>query len=106
MSCAAPIGGASLDGVDLSKATVIQGVVYRDGAPLVGAYVRLLDGSGEFTAEVPTGAAGQFRFFAAPGSWTVRTLAPGAQPVDRTVVAGEGVISEVDVTVVGIPVIV
>ena len=32
-----------------------------------GAYVRLLDRTGEFTAEVPTSATGQFRFFAAPG---------------------------------------
>ena len=43
--------------------------VTRDGEPVVG-YVRLLDGGGEFTAEVPTSATGQFRFFAAPGTWT------------------------------------
>ena len=30
--------------------------------------------SGEFTAEVVTSAAGQFRFFAAPGNWTMRAL--------------------------------
>ena len=39
-----------------------------------GAYVRLLDSSGEFTAEVPTSATGHFRFFAADGNWTLRTL--------------------------------
>lgn len=97
--CGATTGGVAVDGVDLAKETVIQGVVYRDDAPLAGAYVRLLDASGEFVAEVPTSTTGQFRFFAGPGTWTVRTLAPGAQPVDRSVVASKGAISSVDVTV-------
>ena len=39
----------------------------HDGRPVRRAYVRLLDRTGEFTAEVPTGASGDFRFFAAPG---------------------------------------
>ena len=39
-----------------------------------GAYVRLLDSTGEFTAEVVTSPEGVFRFFAAPGSWTLRAL--------------------------------
>ena len=39
-----------------------------------GAYVRLLDGTGEFTAEVVTSATGDFRFFAAPGDWTLSVL--------------------------------
>ena len=38
--------------------------------------MRLLDRTGEFTAEVPTSATGHFRFFAGPGEWTLRTLAP------------------------------
>ncbi len=75
---------------------MIQGVVTRDGQPVPGAYVRLLDGSGEFTAEVPTSATGAFRFFAAPGSWTLRTLAPGAT-VDRAVVAQLGQVADVEV---------
>ncbi|AYY14514.1 DUF1416 domain-containing protein [Actinobacteria bacterium YIM 96077] len=97
--CGATTGGVSLDDVDVAKETIIQGVVYRDDAPLAGAYVRLLDSSGEFTAEVPTSATGQFRFFAAPGTWTVRTLAPGAESVDRSVVASKGAVNTVDVTV-------
>jgi hypothetical protein len=97
--CGATTGGVALDGVDIAKETVIQGVVSRDDAPLAGAYVRLLDSTGEFTAEVPTSATGQYRFFAAPGEWTVRTLAPGAEPVNRTVVASKGAINTVDVTV-------
>jgi len=98
--CAAPPGGVPLDGVDLSTQSVIQGVVSRaDDHPLAGAYVRLHDASGEFTAEVPTDEDGGFRFFAAPGRWTVRTLAPRAQPVDRVVVAQRGVVAELEVTI-------
>ena len=95
-SCGAP---ANLDGVDVSTQAVISGVVRRVGAAVAGAYVRLLDASGEFAAEVPTDDTGQFRFFAAPGTWTVRTLAAGAEPVDRAVVAQRGVLAEVEVAV-------
>ena len=95
--CGAVAGGLSTEGIDVAKETVLQGVVRREGEPVGGAYVRLLDSSGEFTAEVPTSATGHFRFFAAPGTWQVRTLAPGAAPVDRTVVASQGSVVEVDV---------
>jgi hypothetical protein len=95
--CGVKAGGVSLDGVDVAKETVIQGVVERDGSPVGGAYVRLLDDSGEFTAEVPTSATGQFRFFARPGTWTLRTLAPRTTPVDRKVVAALGNVAEVEV---------
>ena len=97
--CGATTGGLSLDGINVAKEAIIQGVVTRDGHPVDGAYVRLLDRSGEFTAEVPTSATGHFRFFAAPGSWTLRTLAPKADPVDRQVVAQYGAVAEVAVTV-------
>jgi hypothetical protein len=39
-----------------------------------GAYVRLLDSTGEFVAEVVTSATGDYRFFAAPGTWTLSVL--------------------------------
>ncbi|HSK55833.1 MAG TPA: DUF1416 domain-containing protein [Jiangellales bacterium] len=97
--CGGKEGGVSLEGVDLTTQAVIQGVVRREGEPLAGAYVRLLDRSGEFTAEVPTSATGQFRFFAGPGRWTVRTLAPRATSVDRSVVARTGEVAEVEVHV-------
>ena len=97
--CGATTGGLSLDGINVSKEAIIQGVVTRDGQPVDGAYVRLLDRSGEFTAEVPTSATGQFRFFAAPGTWTVRTLAPKAEPVDRTVVAARGEVADGEVLI-------
>ena len=86
-------------GIDVTKEAVVQGVVLRGGEPVGGAYVRLLDSTGEFTAEVPTSATGHFRFFAAPGSWTLRVLAPGAATVDRTVVAEQGVVAEVEISV-------
>jgi hypothetical protein len=73
--CGAPDQAAPLPaGVDVEKETVITGVVEAEGTPVEGAFVRLLDASGEFTAEVVTSPAGQFRFFAAPGTWTLRAL--------------------------------
>jgi hypothetical protein len=94
--CGATTGGLSVEGIDLTKEAVIQGRVLRGGDPVAGAYVRLLDATGEFTAEVPTSATGHFRFFAGDGSWTIRTLAPGAR-ADRTVMAARGTVSEIDV---------
>jgi hypothetical protein len=95
--CGATAGGPSLAGIDVASETIIQGSVTRDGEPVTG-YVRLLDGGGEFTAEVPTSATGQFRFFAAPGNWTLRALVPGAT-VDRKVVAQQGNPTEVAIAV-------
>lgn len=97
-TCGATPGGPDISGIDLTTQTVIQGVILRDGeddgvpngAPVVNAYVRLLDSLGEFTAEVPTNVDGQFRFFAAPGSWTLVILAPGARK-ERKVIATKGV---------------
>lgn len=97
--CGAIQGGPSLEGVDVKNQAVIQGIVTRDGAPVGNAYVRLLDRTGEFTAEVPTSATGQFRFFAGPGEWTLRTLAPRAASVDATVKADIGHVAEVAVAV-------
>ena len=88
--CGATEGGLSLDGVDVAKEAVVQGQVTRDGEPVGNAYVRLLDRTGEFTAEVPTSATGHFRFFAADGEWTLRTLAPNAEVVDKKVTAAVG----------------
>ena len=96
-TCGATPGGPSLDGVDLSTQTVIQGVILKagvndsvpNGVPVTNCHVRLLDATGEFTAEVPTNLEGQFRFFAAPGSWTLVVQAPGAR-VEQTVVAVQG----------------
>ena len=74
--CAAPDQSAPIPaGVDLEKETVITGILTSaDGEAVGGAYVRLLDSTGEFTAEVVTSPEGVFRFFAAPGKWTLRAL--------------------------------
>lgn len=73
--CGAPDQTVELPpGTDLSKETVLAGKVLGGGEPVAGAFVRLLDGTGEFTAEVVTSPGGDFRFFAAPGDWTVRAL--------------------------------
>jgi uncharacterized protein DUF1416 len=95
--CGATTGGLSLDGVNVAKEAVIQGQVVRNDQPVGNAYVRLLDRTGEFTAEVPTSATGHFRFFAAEGDWTLRTLAPQVDPVDNPVHASVGSVAEVTV---------
>jgi hypothetical protein len=88
--CGATVGGLSLEGIDVAKETVIQGVVESSGQPVPGAFVRLLDASGEFTAEVVTSATGGFRFFAGPGSWTVRALSTlGAAQASVEAVGGD-----------------
>jgi uncharacterized GH25 family protein len=97
--CGAKEGGLSLDGVDVAKEAVVQGQVTHDGEPVGNAYVRLLDRTGEFTAEVPTSATGHFRFFAADGEWTLRTLAPNADSVDKTVTAAVGSVAEVTIPI-------
>jgi len=73
--CGAPAQTPTLPAhVDLNKETVIYGVVSSGDAPVPAAYVRLLDATGEFTAEVVTSATGDYRFFAAPGKWTLSVL--------------------------------
>jgi hypothetical protein len=73
--CGAPAQTPTLPAsVDLTKETVIYGVVTSGDAPVPAAYVRLLDATDEFTAEVVTSASGDFRFFAAPGDWTLSVM--------------------------------
>ena len=95
--CGAVKGGLPLDGVDINKEAIIQGQVLKGDVPVGNAYVRLLDRTGEFTAEVPTSASGHFRFFAGEGDWTLRTLAPQTDPIDTTVTAAKGSVAEVEI---------
>ncbi len=98
--CSAPRQGLTLPvSVDLEKETVITGrVVDRDGQTVGGAFVRLLDSADEFTAEVVASATGEFRFFAAPGSWTLRALSRVGNGDAVVAPSGAGV-HEVDVKV-------
>ncbi|GAA2706900.1 MULTISPECIES: DUF1416 domain-containing protein [Streptomyces] len=95
--CGAKAGGPDASAVKPGE-TTIQGSVTRDGEPVAG-YVRLLDATGEFTAEVPTSATGQFRFYAAEGTWTVRALVPGATAERTVVVKEKGALAEVAIAV-------
>ena len=98
--CAAPKQGQAVPaGVDLEKETVITGRVVDDAGQTVGgAFVRLLDSSDEFTAEVVASATGDFRFFAAPGTWTLRALSKVGNGDAVVAPTGAG-IHEVDVKV-------
>ncbi|GGF37877.1 MULTISPECIES: DUF1416 domain-containing protein [Williamsia] len=98
--CAAPKQGQKLPaGVDVEKETVLTGqVLDADGSPVAGAFVRLLDGTREFTAEVVASGTGDFRFFAAPGTWTIRALSSRGNGETTVTPDGTGVF-EHDVTV-------
>ena len=92
--CGGPSQQDTLDqtlpvGVDPATATILQGRVVRDGEPVPSAYVRLLDETGDFTAEVVASGTGAFRFYAAPGRWTIRALS-SAGTGQQTVDAGYG----------------
>ena len=86
-------------GTDLERETVIAGRVVDDSGQTVGgASVRLLDDSQEFTAELIASSSGDFRFYAAPGIWTVRALSQVGQGDVTVAPAGAG-IHQIDVKV-------
>lgn len=100
-SCGAPVQTIDLPaGVDPNTQAVLQGRVIDSAtaAPVTGAFVRLLDGTGEFTAEVVTSAEGVYRFFAAPGTWTVRALSRFGTGSTEVTVADLGV-TEAEISV-------
>lgn len=97
--CGAPAQARQLPpGTDLDRETVLVGTVSADGQPVAGAFVRLLDADGEFTAEVVASASGDFRFFAAPGSWTLRVLSRAGNGSAEVSPASPG-LHEVDIPV-------
>lgn len=98
MCGATQVDDLGLEGVDVSKEAVIQGLVSRDGEPAAGAYVRLLDANGDFTAEVVTSATGAYRFTARPGSWNLRALASGGATGDAKATADIGRVERVDIS--------
>jgi len=72
--CGAPDQATVDPDADTNGQVVVAGTVNGTDGPLGGAYVRLLDSDGEFAGEVQTSQQGAFRFYAAPGDWTVRAL--------------------------------
>ena len=96
--CGAPAGGATVTAAEAGSQAIVEGRVLRDGAPVGTGYARLLGTGDEFVAEVPLGEDGGFRFFAAPGEWTLRVLAPGGGRAERVVSADIGKVTKVDVT--------
>jgi hypothetical protein len=95
--CGAPAGASLV--TDAGSQAVVQGTVTHAGAPVTTGYARLLNSGGEFVAEVPLTADGGFQFFAAPGDWTLRVLAPGGIRAEQAVRAATGTISKVQVAV-------
>ncbi len=86
-------------GVDLERETVITGRVVDDaGHTIGGASVHLLDAAEEFTAELFATPAGDFRFFAAPGTWTVRALSGAGNGAVTVAPTGAG-IHQIDIKV-------
>jgi uncharacterized protein DUF1416 len=95
-SCGAPAGGVTITKDKSGKEAIIEGQVLRDGAPVSTGYARLLGSGDEFVAEVPLGDDGGFRFFAAPGEWVLRVLAPGDLRLEQGVTADIGQITKVE----------
>jgi len=94
--CGAPAGGVSAAAAVGTQA-VVEGKVTRAGTAVSTGYARLLGTGDEFVAEVPLGDDGGFRFFAAPGSWTLRVLAPGGLRSECSVQADYGQVTKVEV---------
>ena len=98
--CGAPAGGVPVSAAtNAGTQAVVEGRVVRDNTPLTTGYARLLGTGDEFVAEVPLGEDGGFRFFAAPGTWTLRVLAPGGARAERSVSAENGKVTKVEVAV-------
>lgn len=72
--CAAPEQVATPEDFDTQGQVVVAGTVTGADGPKSGAYVRLLNADGDFVGEVQASPGGDFRFYAAPGDWTVRAL--------------------------------
>ena len=96
--CGAPAGGVIATAAVGSQA-VVEGKVTRAGAAVSTGYARLLGTGDEFVAEVPLGDEGQFRFFAAPGNWKLRVLAPGGLNASGEVEVALGQITKLEVAV-------
>jgi hypothetical protein len=97
--CGAPAGGVTITKDKAGKEAIVEGHVLQGGAPVATGYARLLGTGDEFVAEVPLGEDGGFRFFAAPGNWTLRVLAPGGVRLEQSVSADIGHVTTVEFAV-------
>jgi uncharacterized protein DUF1416 len=97
--CGAPAGGVTITADAASKEAVVEGRVLRGATPVTTGYARLRGTGDEFVAEVPLGDDGGFRFFAAPGDWTLVVLVPGGIREERVVSADIGQITKVEIAV-------
>ncbi|MGH2687422.1 MAG: DUF1416 domain-containing protein [Actinomycetota bacterium] len=66
---------------------MISGMVVRYGAPMEGAYVRLIGPSGEFVSERRTGADGCFKFHVDGEGWKLIAYGPGAARIEQEIPA-------------------
>lgn len=96
--CGAPVQTATPSNFDTSGQYVVAGKVSGAEGPVGGAYVRLLNGDGQFVGEVQASPEGDFRFYAAEGTWTVRALHASGNG-EATITTGEAGLYEVPVTV-------
>ncbi|GAA5122877.1 DUF1416 domain-containing protein [Haloechinothrix salitolerans] len=96
--CGAPAQTATPASLDTNGQVVVAGKVSGGDGPIGGAYVRLLNGDGEFVGEVQASPEGDFRFYAAEGTWTVRALSAKGNG-EASVTTGEPGLYEVPISV-------
>ena len=78
-----------------SQAQVVNGTVLRSGAPMEGAYVRVLGPSGEFVNERRTGSEGTFKLHLTPATWTFIAFGPGTERIERQITVEPGADQEI-----------
>lgn len=96
--CGAPAQTATPASLDTNGQVVVAGKVSGSDGPVGGAYVRLLNGDGEFVGEVQASPEGDFRFYAAEGTWTVRALHSSGNG-EASVTTGEPGLYDVPITI-------
>ena len=85
--CGVKAGGVSLDGVDVSKEAVVQGVVLHEGEPVSPAYVRLLrDERSASEVDAPVLVVSQFTLYGdvrkgRRPTWAAAAPGPVAEPL-------------------------
>ena len=77
------------------QAQVVNGTVRHGGAPMEGAYVRVLGPSGEFVNERRTTAEGTFKLYLTPATWTFIAFGPGTERIEREVTVEPGADQEI-----------